>query len=183
MKDKLLILDLDGLLVHTIWVDIDMPSYSEVMFGTKIMDNRALLMKRNHLKTFISYIMDNFKVGIWSDKGERYVDSVLKNIGIDQSKLEFVYNEYNCSPKYLKGDVVYLRNIEKLVRKGYDLNKILILNSNPKGYEKDCENTLKVKIFYGEDDDELLKLIDYLDVLKFRDNLKIIKKKDMLLRY
>ncbi|CAG7580406.1 MAG: putative phosphatase [uncultured marine phage] len=182
-KDSLLILDLDETLIHSVDVRRETPSFDHMKRAFRILNGKVLTVKRPHLDVFLEYAFKNFNVGVWTAAGEQYATEILDNIGIDIDKLEFFYSEKNCTPKYhysnygREADIVYFKHLNKLKKKGYDLNRTLMVDDKPVGLKNNYGNLIPIKPYFGQEDDQLLRLIDYLDVIRFRDNFRRIEKR------
>lgn len=183
-KDKLLILDLDECLFHSVHkTQIGEMSYDFYKGSFDILNGMYRTMFRPSLHIFLKYAFSNFNVGIWTAAGEDYATEIVDKMGIDKSKLMFFYTERNCTPKYEYGDgwgmghVAYYKNISKLKKKGYDMNQVLMVDDKPQ-YIDSYGNVIRIKPFYGDtNDQELLKLMKYLDTIKDEPNYRSIEKR------
>jgi len=182
--NKLLILDLDECLFHSVHKSqLSEMSYDFYKDSFDVLNGMYRTMLRPNLDKFLKYAFDNFDVAVWTAAGEDYAKFILDKIGIDMTKLEFFYSEKNCSPKYEYGDgwgmghFAYYKNISKLKKKGYDMNKVLMVDDKPQ-YIDSYGNVIRIKPFYGDSNDqELVKLINYLDKIKNESNYRSIEKR------
>jgi len=182
MKKNLLILDLDETLIHSILSGDMNITYDDYKNSFPVLDGIYLTKSRPHLKTLLKYAFGNFKVAVWTAAEEDYGLAILKSIGIDINELEFFYSSKNCTPRYIydggvSSEIIYLKNLNKLKRKGYDLNNVIMVDDKAVGLKNSYSNLIEIKPYYGGDDEELLKLIDFLDTLKFKDNIRKIEKR------
>ncbi|KAL8143192.1 hypothetical protein V2J09_016224 [Rumex salicifolius] len=95
-KKFLLILDLNGLLIHRAHMadksKIPNNRQPDAVFGNK------LVFKRPYCKELMRFCLDRFEVGIWSSAMEHNVDAVMEvAFGQLKSKLLFVWNQTQCS--------------------------------------------------------------------------------------
>lgn len=181
--NRLLILDLDECLFHSVYkYEID-PGYDFVKNSFPVLGGMYRTMFRPHLDKFLKYAFENFDIAIWTAAGEDYAHEIVDKMGVDKTQLKFFYTEKNCTPKYDYGDgwgmgtMVYKKNISKLKKKGYDMERVLMVDDKPEHIDS-YGNTIKIKHFFGNvDDTELLKLIDYLEKIKDEPNYRSIEKR------
>ena len=186
-KDKLLILDLDECLIHSVHkTKVSEMSYNFYKNSFDVLDGMYRTMRRPHLEDFLNYAFGNFNVAVWTAASADYASEVLKNIGINDSDLTFFYSEKNCTPKYDYGDgwgmghYIYYKNISKLKKRGFDMEKILMIDDKPE-YIDSYGNVIKIEAFYGDDSDsELLNMIKYLDLIKDEENYRVIEKRNWI---
>jgi RNA polymerase II subunit A small phosphatase-like protein len=71
-----------------------------------------------------------------------------------------------------------LKDLSKLEEHGFDLQRVLIVDDDPRKVSRNCRNAIYVKPFMGErDDDELPLLAEYLALIgETPDFLKIEKR-------
>lgn len=167
---KIVVLDLENILVEIIYPAIEMPTYHQVMSGNRILDGEALLCKRNHFKLFFDYLFKNFKVGVWSSsKDQSLINEIIDSLKI-RDKIEFVYSIKDCIPQYFEvcGFGYGQHNMKDFNKiKGYTKENILFLE----GKKVKCihnGHVLYVNNYYGCDDDDLLKVMDMLDMFKLK---------------
>ncbi len=180
----LLILDLDEALWHSVYnSEVSKESYDFIKNSFDVLGMYRTML-RPHLQEFLDYAFENFDVAIWTAAGKGYAEFVLNEMNLDITKLKFFYTEKNCTPKYDYGEgwgmgqMVYKKSISKLSKKGYDMDKVLMVDDKPEHIDS-YGNVIKIKAFYGDSDDtELLKLIKYLDKIKDEPNIRSIEKRD-----
>lgn len=183
-KDKLLILDLDECLFHSVHkTQLSEMSYDFYKNSFDILGGMYRTMFRPNLHVFLKYAFSNFNVSIWTAASEDYTNEIVDELCIDKTKLMFFYSERNCTPKYEYGEgwgmghMVYKKNISKLKKKGYDMNKVLMIDDKPEHIDS-YSNVIKIKPFYGDSDDkELVKLIKYLDKIKDEPDYRKVEKR------
>lgn len=184
MTNRLLILDLDECLFHSVHKSqASEMSYDFYKDSFDVLNGMYRTMFRPHLQEFLEFAFENFDVAVWTAAGEDYANDIVDKMGIDKSKLMFFYTERNCTPKYDYGDgwgmghLVYKKNIGKLRKKGYDMNQVLMVDDKPEHIDS-YGNVIKIKPFYGDSNDkELLKLMKYLDKIKDETNYRRIEKR------
>jgi RNA polymerase II subunit A small phosphatase-like protein len=184
MSKKTLILDLDETLIHTESVPddyADMYDYDFIMPSKR--GSQYYTKKRPYLDQFLTYAFENFDVAVWTAAGEDYAKLVLSNIGVNLSDLKFLYTKDNCTLKIdyygqHSGSYYGVKNLNKLKKKGYDLDQVLIVDDIAATASNNYGNLVLIKPFVNDyDDTELLKLISYLETIKDSSNVRRIEKR------
>ena len=177
----LIILDIDETLIHTESVPLEYEKYYDYDFKFKGLGKSLYYTKkRPFLDQFLKYVFESFDVAIWTAAGEDYALEILKGINIDKSKLKFFYTQENCTIKlsYDYSDYYGVKNLNKLKKKGYNLDKVLIVDDKSETAVNNYGNLIQVKPFTDDlDDTELLKLISYLETIKDEPNYRRIEKR------
>jgi RNA polymerase II subunit A small phosphatase-like protein len=178
----LLILDIDETLIHTDTAPLEYEKHLNFDFKFKGNNSKSLYYtkKRPYLDEFLNYSFENFDIAIWTAAGAEYAEEILKGIGLDKSKLKFFYTQENCTLKLSLDYSNYfgVKNLQKLKKKGYDLNKVLIVDDIAETAVNNYGNLIQIKAFTDDPDDiELLKLISYLEKIKNEPNYRRIEKR------
>jgi len=119
------------------------------------------------------------------------VKEIAKRIFPQEINLEFVWGRSRCTYKrnliideygYYDNDFnnhcLYTKPLKKLKRKGYKLEKVLIVDDTPHKSKDNYGNAIYPKEFKGEtNDNELKKLSLYLKTLKDKQNVRRIEKR------
>ena len=182
-KNILLILDLDETLVHTT------PNKLNREPEFKVFDYYVYL--RPHLDYFLDTIKDDFSIAIWSSASDDYVKKVVERIVPEHIHLEFVWGRSRCIYKRqldidqygnlqsrYSDNHYYVKPLKKVKRKGYTIDKILIVDDTPHKSSDNYGNAIYPKEFLGDLKDNELKLLsDYLKQLKDVDNVRTIEKR------
>ena len=173
----LLVLDLDETLIHS-----SQKEFADVRSDFCIGD--YWVYNRPFLNEFLDFVYNNFKVGIWSSASDDYVEAIMKQILPKDYAIEFVWGRTKCSLKrdYDLDSYFYTKPLKKLKNKGYLLERILIVDDSNEKVKDNFGNAIYVKAFTGVPDDELKKLMCYLDSLKDLTNVKMIEKRDWYLK-
>ncbi|MCZ8214983.1 MAG: HAD family hydrolase [Cyclobacteriaceae bacterium] len=177
-SDILLILDLDETLVYATEEKL------EIVEDFKY--ENYFVYKRPGLDQFLKEINKHFKIGIWSSAGDTYVNEIANNIKPDEINFEIVWARSKCTHRRdLDLDLYYWeKRLDKLKKKGFQLEKILIVDDSPEKSKNNFGNAIYIKEFKGEiADRELAKLFDYLLTLKFVDNVRRIEKRNWKAKY
>jgi RNA polymerase II subunit A small phosphatase-like protein len=179
----LLILDLDETLMH----GREEPLEQEETF--KIFHFYIYL--RPFLKIFLEEIKNDFLIAVWSSGSDDYVEAVVEHLFPKDYPLEFVWGRKRCTcrskrfsenfGRYLddyETPYFYLKSLEKVKRKGYKLERILIVDDSPEKTQNNYGNAIYPNEFIGSpEDDELLYLLKYLKNLKDKTNVRGIEKR------
>jgi hypothetical protein len=166
MSKKLVVLDLNDLLVFPIYPAIEYPTYDDVMKGGKILNGECLIIKRDYLTEFLDFLFENFKVGIWSEsKDKDYINEVLEVLNI-RNKVEFIYSLDDSVERYIEVCGFGYETIRQKVSdkiKNFDKDDIIYVQHKKSKIICDS-NAVYLKRFYSQEDDVLLKAIDFLTV-------------------
>lgn len=124
-NNPLLVLDLDETLIHATVKGLD----REPDFQVSYFD----VYKRPHLATFLEFAGTRFKVGIWSSAEDGYVDEIAKEIIPKGLTFEFVWGGSTCDiqQEAESGEFHAVKPARKLIAKGHDPNRILMVDDSP----------------------------------------------------
>lgn len=171
-SDKLIILDLDETLVHATQEELDIPC--DFQF------DKYFIYERPYLRQFLTDLSKHFELGIWSSAGDDYVSEIVRHIKPGQVDFVVVWGRSKCS---LKRDLVFdthsfEKRLEKLKKKGFRLEQILIVDDTPSKSRQNFGNAIYIKEFTGDkNDQELQFLYEYLLTFKTVDNVRAIEKR------
>jgi TFIIF-interacting CTD phosphatase-like protein len=169
----LLVLDLDETLIHATKNKLDEPL-------TDFTFDQYFVYKRPYLDTFLSEISKHFKFGIWSSAGDNYVEEIVKQILPTDITPEFVWGRSKCTIKRDKTFDTYFfeKRLDKLKRKGFQLEKIIIVDDTVEKVASNYGNAIYINEFNGNLlDNELQILQEYLITLKTVENVRTIEKR------
>ncbi|MFA0964934.1 HAD family hydrolase [Roseivirga sp. BDSF3-8] len=182
-SDILLILDLDETLIHA----------TAARLATDPDGHLAgyHIYKRPGLDTFLQYSLSHYRVAIWSSASDDYVYNIVEWLGIGEC-LEFIWGRSRTTTRVISATddygqydqdrpshYGYVKPLKKVRRRGYDLNRVLIVDDTPAKVRGNYGNAIYVTEFKGSPDDtELKELATYLDTLKFADNVRHIEKRN-----
>jgi RNA polymerase II subunit A small phosphatase-like protein len=171
-SDKLLILDLDETLVHSVEKPLERPS-----------DFRAYeyeVYKRPGVEEFLSVCAAMFEMAVWTSSGSKYAHEVIEHIFPKSVQLKFIFTGERCTRcwDYEVGSPYYIKNLKKVKRKGYSLEKVLIIDDTPEKLSRNYGNLIRVQEYHGTvDDEELSLLLKYLELIKTVPNVRSIEKR------
>lgn len=81
-------------------------------------------------------------------------------------------------------EIYYVKSLKKVKRKGYPLERIVIIDDSPHKSKLNYGNAIYPKSFKGdENDNELEKLIQYLELIKDEKNFRTIEKRNWRRKY
>jgi len=180
----LVILDVDETLIHATDEKLEQNEDFKV-FGYSV-------YKRPFLEEFFEEIKNDFLLAIWSSASDDYVEEVAKRIIPEDIKLEFVWGRSRCTYRrnfqideygYYDDDFRnhyhYIKPLKKVKRKGYHLDRILIVDDSPHKSKDNFGNAIYPRAFTGDAEDEELKILaKYLQSLKDKENIRKIEKRN-----
>jgi RNA polymerase II subunit A small phosphatase-like protein len=120
---------------------------------------------RPHLVRFLRTCHEHFQIAIWSSSSVDYVDAIIREIFPREITPIFAWSRKRCTqridPECL--GTYYVKDLKKVKRLGFNLDRVLIIEDIPKNAERNYGNAIFVKPFHGDPDDrELLQLLRYL---------------------
>ncbi len=173
MKDKLIILDLDETLIFS--------TPTKLSFQEDFIIGEYFIYKRPGLENFIRYIREYFQIAIWSSSSSDYAQSIVNKIFMESEILKFAWSRERCIAK-LDLDTYeqyWIKDLKKVKKIGFDLEKILVIDDSREKLQRNYGNHIPVVPFKGDlKDDELSKLILYLDKIKDLESFRSIEKRD-----
>jgi Dullard-like phosphatase family protein len=172
MKDKLLILDLDDTLIFS--TEKKQASKEDFVVG------KYFVYKRPGLNKFIGFVTDNFQIAVWTSSTSDYAQIIVNNIFGSPNILKFVWSRERCIWKMdlESGEYYWIKDLKKVKKLGFDLEKVLVVDDSPEKLGRNYGNHIPIISFKGDSkDDELLKLISYLEMIKERDSFRSIEKR------
>jgi len=184
-KKILLILDLDETLIYATEKELNQKEDFKIF--------EYFVYKRPNLNEFLQKVKNDFLIAIWSSASDDYVKEISKRIIPKELNLEFVWGRTRCTyqrnlqitehDKYynddIRDDFYYTKPLKKVKRKGYNLDKTLIVDDSPHKLKKNFGNAIYPKAFTGNIKDNELKLLTkYLNSLKDKENVRRIEKRN-----
>lgn len=182
-SEILIILDIDETLVYAT------KNQLAVKHDFKLSD--YFVYKRPDLDEFIEYVDSNFQFAIWSSASDMYVEKMTQKLELNE-KAAFCWARSKATfkrPSNLDSDGNYniesvdhhffVKRLKKVKKLGFDLDKIVIVDDTPHKAQENYGNAIYVSEYKGnQDDDELMRLKEYLETLKHLDNVRVIEKRD-----
>jgi RNA polymerase II subunit A small phosphatase-like protein len=135
---------------------------------------------RPHLERFIAFAMERFRVAVWSQSTSVYVRTIVENIFDDPARLVFAWGGERCTfvTNPAMRQYYWVKDLRKVRRLGYDLRRVIFIDDTARKLERSYGNLVRVQPFTGDaEDDELLHLIRYLDLLDREENIRVVEKR------
>lgn len=180
----LAILDVDETLIYASKVKLERdPDF--IVFNYHV-------YKRPNLDEFMERLSKSFNIAIWSSAGNDYVNSIIKQLDLNV-EFKFIWGRNEATQKrqindyYESGnetEFYYVKSLKKVKRKGYALERILIIDDSPHKSKLNFGNAIYPKSYKGDlDDNELLILVDYIESIEDEPNFRIIEKRNWRKNY
>ena len=141
---------------------------------------------RPYLAEFLEETSRLFKLAIWSSSSPDYVQAIVSQVIPASVSLEFAWSRDRCitriDPEW--HSYYYVKDLRKVKRCGYDLNRTLIVDDTPRKVERNFGNAIYVTPWFGDNrhDNELQRLAAYLPKLCREQNLRRIEKRNWKIR-
>lgn len=153
----LLILDLDETLIHA----CEDPVHTVDAFTV----GPYTVYKRPGVDKFLKDVATRFDLAIWSSAGSEYVERIADELGQNSISWRFVWSRSRCTERLNSEtlQLVYIKDLKKVKRLGYDLARILVIDDSPEKLSRNYGNAVYIKEFTGSaTDNELEHLSRYL---------------------
>jgi RNA polymerase II subunit A small phosphatase-like protein len=179
----LLILDLDETLIHA--------TAEKVREGYDFQVYQYFIYQRPGLAAFLAQCAEHFQLAVWSSASDDYVQAIVERIVPPSLPLAFVWGRSRCTrcllPEIDEDDFLsfdyaskyeFAKRLKKVRRRGFDLNRTLIVDDTPEKVSQNYGNAIYIKPYLAEvHDTELTSLADYLLTLKDAANVRSIEKR------
>ncbi len=167
---KLLVLDLDETLIRA-------TKTVTASYDFKIGD--FFVNRRSYLNEFLTFCNDNFELVVWTSSTKNYAEEIVHNIFFNIN-ISFLLTREDCVQfrDLNKDEIIWIKDLKKLKRKGYCLDNILVVDDSPEKLQRNYGNLIRVKPFFGEEDNELFLLKKYLKILEKKENFRKIDKRN-----
>ena len=185
LEKPLLILDLDETLVHAVDLKDDDPARRKPLDGV-VVDfelGDLIVYLRPGVCEFLARMSKSYNLAVWSSGGGTYVQATVAWLfGLAELPAPlFVWSSNKCTTRsdnewyHRKYQV---KNLKKVKKKGFDLERTLIVDDTPEKCVANYGNAVYIKEFNGEQDDsELLYLALYLESLLPVPNFRSVEKR------
>jgi len=176
-EKKLLILDVDETLIHG--------AKEKLGYEPACVAPWCFLYKRPHVEEFMDFCKEHFKVAIWTTASPEHAEMVLEQICEPNYPFEFIWTASRCTQArdrigmddYGSG-YHWIKDLKKVKRLGFKLEQTIMVDDTPSMLERQYGNLVPIKRFKGEPEDrELLKLMEYLMLLKSEPNIRKLEKR------
>ena len=139
-----------------------------------------LIYCRPYLNEFFNEIVTTFRFGVWTSATENYMECVVKNIIPKEIELEFLFGRQRCTQVLdpNTGEMKWVKDLKKIKRKGYALDRVIMVDDTASNLERNYGNLLIVSPWRGSaDNDELLYLGKYLNKISGVSSFRNIEKR------
>src|SRR5262249_54672810 len=153
--------DLDETLLHATPVPFAQPADFRV--------GDYFAYRRPFLADFLAAVSDWYDLAVWTSSSAGYAHCVVAQLFAGPDALRFVWARERCTPRYHPEllDYYWIKNLDKLKRKGYRLDRVLVVDDSPEKLSRHYGNLVRVQPFEGDPDDvELRELLPFLDWLR-----------------
>lgn len=178
----LLILDIDETLLHASTKPLNRPADFELF--------RYHVYLRPHLTEFLLGCSQHFRLAVWSSASDDYVAEIVRRIIPDSVALEFAWGRSRCTYCFnnaafeqagyvdSQSHYNYVKVLKKLRRRGYPLDRVLIVDDTPAKCQRNYGNAIYPTEYLGiPEDGELLQLLQYLIQIKDVPNVRAVEKR------
>ncbi len=168
----LLVLDLDETLIHATERKL------EIDFDFQYAD--YFIYRRPNLKWFLESMSADFKLAVWSSADDKYVEEIVEKIKPENIEFEFVWGRTRCTTKrdYELDEYVHEKRLKKVKKKGFSIERILMIDDSPEKTKDNYGNAVYVSAFEGDQNDSELKtLAEYLKSIKSSSNVRSFEKR------
>jgi carboxy-terminal domain RNA polymerase II polypeptide A small phosphatase len=135
---------------------------------------------RPHLDDFLRACSQYYDLAVWSSGGSDYVEGIVGKIMHEGVQPVFVWSRERCTARLdpESGDTRFLKDLRKIKRRGYDLDRVLIVEDTRENVRRHYGNAIYVVSYTGQPDDtELLLLGRYLASLHTMENVRRLEKR------
>lgn len=172
MDRPLLILDVDETLIHGADSSLDRPP-----------DFRAgefYIYRRPFVEEFIQSVSQLYELACWSSATADYLQIILNEIIPKEINLLFCWDRSRCTRRmdFVLQEEFFLKDLRKLKRMELDLERVLILEDEPRKVFRNYGNAIYVRPYLGQmEDKELLNLATYLASITNEQNFRNLDKR------
>ncbi len=147
---KLLVLDIDETLVHATTSPLTVPHHLKI--------GDYYIYERPNLDSFLFQASEVFDIALWSSSSEMYVSRIANYLKAKGLELKFSWSVERCKqkPSLTTGGYVYLKDLRKLRKFGYDMDNIAIIDDTPEKLRQTKERLVTIDEFLGAPEDDAL---------------------------
>jgi RNA polymerase II subunit A small phosphatase-like protein len=167
----LLVLDLDETLLHA----SDVPLIHAC--DARVAD--YYVSARPGLRRFLETMAATYTLGVWTSSSAAYADAIVRTF-MEGVALRFVWSARRCTYPQdpYRGMASPLKNLSKLKRLGFRLERIVMLDDSPEKLRRHYGNLVPVRPYLGDAvDDELEVVTPFLLRLATVDNVRAVEKR------
>jgi len=110
----------------------------------------------------------------------KYVEGIVEKIKPENIEFEFVWGRTRCTTKrdYQLDEYVHEKRLKKVKKKGFPIERILMIDDSPEKTKDNYGNVVYVTAFEGDQTDSELKILaEYLNSIKDNQNVRSFEKR------
>ena len=111
------------------------------------------VVKRPFVDHFLATVSGWYDVAVWTSGGSGYADAIVPALfGELAGRLEFVWANDRCTRRYDSHTLEYCdaKPLRKLRRRGYRLERVLVVDDSPEKHRQNYGNLVRVTPFLGD---------------------------------
>lgn len=151
---RLVVFDLDETLVHA--TERQLPTEHLTQIG------QYFVYERPYARQLLAFAAARLDVGVWSSSSDVYIQHVLSHLLPEGYPLKFAWSVSRCiqRPDVASGGYVYIKDLRKLMRLGYDSKEVVIVDDSPEKVARQPRSHLFVQPFTGAPSDSELLAVE-----------------------
>lgn len=171
LQRTLLILDIDETLVRA---DVEVPR-ADFEAGL------YRVVKRPFVDEFLAAVAEWYDLAVWTSGGAGYASQIVPPLfGPFAQRLKFIWANDRCTRRYDHETMEYCdaKPLKKLRRRGYSLERVLVVDDSPEKHRQNYGNLVRVRPFLGDSDHtELRDLVPFLESLRGVPDVRAVEKR------
>jgi carboxy-terminal domain RNA polymerase II polypeptide A small phosphatase len=135
---------------------------------------------RPHALDLIDALLDQFEVAVWTSAGELHAHSVVDALFDSRDDISFLWIASRCTHyrDFENDRTVSLKNLRKLRRHGYGLDRVVAIDDSPEKYMRNYGNLIRVAPWSGESgDNQLADLAEYVSWVATHEDVRRVDKR------
>ncbi len=171
-SEALLILDLDETLIHS--------SLEALGREPDFRCGPYLVYMRPGVTSFLRECAEIFELAVWTTATEDYAACIVERIFPEDCPPSFVFTRARCTIAYSHAlrRPVYVKDLKKAKRRGYRLERILVVDDTPEMLARNYGNLVPVERFTGDPCDTVLReLLPFLREISEAEDFRRIDKR------
>lgn len=176
-KRKILVLDLDETLIHTLFTGGQTPTGTTadfiISYTTDNYPVTFFVHKRPHVDTFLDVVSQWYELVVYTAGTEMYGSAVADKLDTNRNILKRRYYRQHCT---LNGDT-YVKDLSVVHD---DMSSIVTVDNSPNVYCRHPDNVIPIKSWFNNPNDtELLNLLPLLNELRFDVDVRVILRRNL----